>query len=58
MILSAHFFQDVEDIEMTAGNEVEPDHVEVRANSPGYISCDFVCAFFSGRRGHRDDGRQ
>ena len=32
MILSAHFFQDVEDIEMTAGNEVEPDHVEVRAN--------------------------
>ena len=26
------FFQDVKNIEMTAGNEVEPDHVKVRAN--------------------------
>ena len=51
MILSAHFFQDVEDIEMTAGNEVEPDHVEVRANRVQiFSSCMMHVRIFSGRR--------
>ena len=35
------FFQDVKNIEMTAGNEVEPDHVKVRANLKDMD--DFMC---------------